>query len=167
MIFGLLDKLPVRSLYKYGNVGTHANIACFHRFIGVGVHLRVADAIVYACCRDLIRLDGDFEANFDALTKVANDGHFLGKFANFILSIMYGRHTSLSGLEALVDLHKSPHYRFQIGGAVSSIELIFSSISPSCAAAEVANKIGCPFHPVLDYELFSNNSSVSGLCFFL
>ena len=60
-------------------MGTADDIACFHRFIGSRVDLGVADAIVYARCRDLIRMAGDFEANFVALTHVANNGHFLGQ----------------------------------------------------------------------------------------
>ena len=76
MIIRLLDSLHVRSLYKYGSVGTADDIACFHRFIGARVDLGVADAIVYARCRDLIRMAGDFEANFVSLTHVANNGHF-------------------------------------------------------------------------------------------
>ncbi|KAL1818534.1 hypothetical protein ACET3Z_013403 [Daucus carota] len=130
------------------------------------VDLGVADAIVYARCRDLIRMAGDFEANFVALTHVANNGYFLTKVGHFILSIMYGRHTSISGLEALVDMHKSPHYRFQIGNVVSSIELVFSSISPSAVVAEVPNEIGCPFHAMLDDQPFVDNRLESGMCFF-
>lgn len=132
----------------------------------IGSDLGVADTIVYACCRDLIRLVGDFEANFFALTDKAYNGHFLGKVAHFILSIMYGRHTSVSGPEALVDLHKFPYYRFQIADVVSSIELVFSSISPSCVVAEVSNEIGCPFHVMLDDQPFLNNSLETEMCFF-
>ena len=63
-------------------------------------------------------------------------------------------------------MQKSPHYRFQIANAVSSIELVFSSISPSSVVAEVSNEIGCPFHAMLDDQPFLDNRLESGICFF-
>ncbi|KAK1394836.1 hypothetical protein POM88_013892 [Heracleum sosnowskyi] len=107
-ILSLLEGLPVRALYKFGNIGSDADKSCFHRFFRRAENLGVADAILYRRCRDLLCGAGNLDAHFTAIVALARNGHFTTMVANFIVRNLYMLDYVVDAVEDLLSIYQHP-----------------------------------------------------------
>lgn len=114
-IIHLLDEFFIRDLYKHHLVGTHSVVSCFDRFFAIGHNLRISDAILYACYRDIIFVFGNTDPHLTEVDRLASNGHFSYMVAKFTLGIFYSnKNSSACTLHSLVYFYKHPHYRRNI-----------------------------------------------------
>ncbi|WOH09900.1 hypothetical protein DCAR_0729360 [Daucus carota subsp. sativus] len=166
LILRLLEDFPISGLYRFGNVGSMSDKAAFQQFMIVAEEMDIGDAIVYQRCVNIFLGFRNIEASYAALDELSSRGHFLAKIASWLLKILYRRHTSLSALHALVDIHRSPYYAHRIGPALASIKVIYSSIRGSHTLPTVEKKICCPIHSSGGEEFVAIERLQAGLCIF-
>ena len=132
----------------------------------VAKEMVIGDAIVYQRCRNIFLGFGNTEVSYTALDELSSSAYFLAKIANWILKSIYRRHTSLSALHALADIHRSPYYSRRIGPALASIKVIYSSIEGSLLVPAIEKKICCPIHSNGGENLFLIDCLQTELCLF-
>ena len=166
LIVKLSEDLPISSLYKFGDMGSVSDISAFHQFMNVAEEMGIGDAIVYRSCLNLFSGSGSTEASFAALADLGGRGHFLAKVANWIQKNLYRRHTSVTALHGLVDIHRDPYYCHRIVRALASIKVIYSSVESSKLVHVVEMKTCCPIHSNDGDDLFIIDCVEAELCIF-
>ena len=166
LIVRLFEDLPVSSLYKFGAMGSASDISAFLQFMKAAEEMGIGDAIVYRSCLNLFSGSGSTEASFAALDDLGGRGHFLAKVANWILKNLYRRHTSVTALHALVDIHRDPYYSHRIVRAVACIKVIHSSVESSKVVHVAEMKTCCPIHSNVGQDLFIIGCVEAEVCIF-
>ncbi|KAL1826127.1 hypothetical protein ACET3Z_012905 [Daucus carota] len=108
VITSLLEKYPLRTLYKYGCRGSPADMLCFDNFFRIAENLGIGDAILYRRCRAIIYGAGDIDAHFTVLDTLSGNNHFLAMVGNFILRSLYKQElVDAVDIEACCPIHST------------------------------------------------------------
>ncbi|KAK1357132.1 hypothetical protein POM88_050388 [Heracleum sosnowskyi] len=146
VIVSLLDGLPVRALYKFGNIGSDADKTCFYRFFRIVGDLGVADAILYRRCREIICGSGNIDGHFTVIAALARSGHFMQMVANFIVRNLYMVDYDADVVEALLGIYQHPEYKNGLAAALTHVESIYTSVGRPEITTKSTFGVMCHIH---------------------
>lgn len=104
VIHALLEGFSICSLYKFGDMGCHADNECFDRFIHIAENLGIVDAILYRRCRVILCASRNIDSYFSALDALTCSGHYMYLVAKFIIRSLYRQEASAPTIQALVGI---------------------------------------------------------------
>ncbi|WOG95296.1 hypothetical protein DCAR_0414608 [Daucus carota subsp. sativus] len=166
VITSLLEKYPLRTLYKYGCRGSPADLLCFDNFFRIAENLGIGDAILYRRCRAIIYGAGDIDAHFTVLDTLSGNKHFLAMVANFILRSLYKQGTNGATLQVLIRVLNHPNYQDLIGPAVNHLSDIHSYIIFPELVDAVDIEACCPIHSTCVKVSLENQCPYTQNCLF-
>ncbi|WOG95127.1 hypothetical protein DCAR_0414429 [Daucus carota subsp. sativus] len=146
VITSLLDKFPLRSLYKYGCRGSPADMLCFDNFFRIAENLGIGDAVLYRRSRAIIYGTGNIDGHFTVLDTLSANNHFLCMVGNFILRSLYKQGNNVGTLQVLIRVVNHPNYQDFIVPAVNHLSDIHSYILFPELVDAVDIEACCPIH---------------------
>lgn len=166
VIVQLLNEFPLPTLYKLGQSGSPVDVACFDRFMHIGVRLRIPDAMLYTHCRDIFCGDGNIADHLVVLDRLASEGHFLSMVANFFFRIFCQRNETVSTLHALLKIYNHPGYERKIAPAINYLQDIQFNVGVRKIVFKARVDACCPIHVMGPQLSFSMEIPMKEECLF-